>query len=181
MYKIKNITRGKLLLSDLGIKLNSGDTIDLDTSHSRAQIELSVNLRVAEENELIAILHKDIIPQQSPTLDPNILLDMERRIREQIVQQTQAAEVPQSTNTDVADLTAKVSELISKINTQPQLASSVTDSSIEITTDESKLLEIHGKTIKRLTRNSSGHVEIQETTGNSEANDRASELEDFLK
>jgi hypothetical protein len=187
MYKVKNITKGKLLLFDIGVKLNSGEVVDLDAILPREKIESSVNLKVAEDNELIAILHKDVVQAApSTSFDPVMLLEMERRIREQIVQQMQTpvAQVPtpqvQNPNQDVAQLTAKLSELITKMNTgnnPTQTSEQVED----YTPDDDKLLEVHAKALKRMTQGASGHVEAKEQTSESQVSDRASELDDLLK
>lgn len=186
MYKVKNITKGKLLLFDIGVKLDSGETVDLDAILPRDKIESSVNLRVAAENELIAILHKDVVQAAPSAIDPMMLLEMERRIREQIVQQMQTPVVHfsqpqvQNPNQDVAQLTAKLSELIAKMNTGNN--STQTSEQVEdYTPDDDKLLEVHAKALKRMTQGASGHVEAKEQTSESQVSDRASELDDLLK
>jgi len=178
MYKIKNITRGKLLLGDLGIKLDSGEIIDLDSIHSRAKIEASNNLKVAEGNELVAVLHKDVI-NASPTnfIDPSILSAMEKRIRDQIAQQMQTQSVaPQIEN--VAELTAKLSELITKMGESKSNSQSVGVE--ELPLDDDVLRAVHEKSIRRMTHGMSGHVKAKETNQSSEAVKNADELDNLL-
>ena len=191
MYKIKNITRGKLLLFDIGVNLNAGASVDLDAIMPREKADASVNLKVAEDNELIAILHKDVTKavNQSISFDPSLFLEMERRIREQIVQQMQPAPPPVVAATtahdpQVADLTAQLTALISKMgNQQPQGNSptAAVQDAFEYTPDDDKLHEVHAKALKRMTKGSSGHVEAKETNTQSEVGNRADELDDFLK
>lgn len=191
MYKIKNITRGKLLLGDLGVKLDAGEVIDLDAVRPRDRIEASMNLRVAEDNELIAVLHKDVHhPTTALAFDPAMLLEMERRIREQIVSQMQTSPTPQviyqtpqpTQNVEVAQLTAKLSELIGKMGTGKDISESQVSSAVEdYAPDADKLREVHAKALKRMTKGASGHVEAKQTTGTSDAGDRADELDDLLK
>lgn len=192
MYKIKNMTKGKLLLGDLSIKLDAGEIIDLDAIRQRDQIEASMNLRVAEDNELIAVLHKDVHhPTTALAFDPTMFLEMERRIREQIVSQMQTPPTPQvvyqtppqtTQNADVAQLTAQIKELVGKLGTGQAISPSQPSSGVEdYTPDADKLLEVHAKALKRMTQGASGHVEAKEQTSQSDVGDRASELDDFLK
>ena len=186
MYKIKNITRGKLLLFDIGVNLNAGASVDLDAIMPREKANASVNLKVAEDNELIAILHKDVVQavNQSISFDPSLFLEMEKRIREQIVQQMQPPSHPVAAipNTEVANLTAQLAALVHKIGNQPYTnpLAAVQDET-EYSPNDDKLQDVHVKALKRMTAGSSGHVEAKETTGKSLAAEHASELEDFLK
>lgn len=192
MYKIKNITKGKLLLFDIGVNLNAGASVDLDAIMPREKADASVNLKVAEDNELIAVLHKDVVKavNQSISFDPSLFLEMERRIREQIVQQMQTVHAPtvvaapvHTQNTEVADLTAQLTALISKMGNQPQTnsPSNAVQDAFDYTPDDDKLREVHAKALKRMTKGSSGHVEAKETNTQSEIGNRADELDDLLK
>lgn len=188
MYKVKNITKGKLLLFDINVKLDAGEVIDLDARMPREQADASVNLRIAldEKNQLAAVLHKDVF-HSAPSYDPAMFLEMERRIREQIVQQMQpqASPAPQvlqaSQNTEMAQLTAQLSQLISKIGNGQTVTQSTSGSIEEYAPDDDKLLEVHAKALKRMTQGSSGHIEAKETTSQSQVSGRASELDDLLK
>lgn len=192
MYKIKNITRGKLLLFDIGVKLNSGQIIDLEEILPREKIEQSVHLKVAEANELLAVLHRDVVKEPAG-FDPAMLLEMEMRIRQQIVQQMQAAAPvaapapvvpPQATqNPEIAALSAQLAALINKMGNQPMAAGTVSasDAVEEYTPDDDKLREVHAKALKRMTKGATGQIEAKETIGKSDASKRADELEDFLK
>lgn len=181
MYKIKNITKGKLLLTDLGIKLGAGETIDLDALLPREKIESSVHLKVAETNELIAITHKDIVAVPSPSIDPAMLMEMEQRIRAQITEQMASA-IPVTNNTqDLTGITSKLEQLLAAVQKGPQIQNNHLSDLTEDTIDADKLVAVHAKALQRLTKSAEGHVEAASETHTSNVSDIADELGDFLK
>ena len=175
-----------LLLADIGLKLKSKETVDLDSRMSREQAESSTNLKIAEENELICVLHKDAInPITSLSFDPLMLLEMEKRIRDQITQEMKSAKMTtvapvQQSSAEVQQLTDKISELISKIGNQPANNTTVSNE-IDESIDTEKLFDVHAKALKRMTQGASGNVKAKQQTSQSDVNKIANELEDFLK
>jgi len=177
MYKIKNITNGKLFINDLNIKLSSGETVDLDLKLSRDQIQNSSHLRVAESNELIAILHKDVI-HQSPIFDSSVLAEMENRIRQQVIQEIST--LKPSPTPDISGLSSKIDDLINIVRHPSDTAKNATEDTQNADTSD-RLVEVHAKALKRITGGSSGHVEAKESVINSDVSQRADELDDFLE
>lgn len=183
MYKVKNITRGKLLLFDIGVKLNAGQVLDLDAILPREKIESSANLKIAINDELIAVLHRDVTqPTTSLAFDPALLLQMEQRIRESIEKQYQAPQPKQEEKTDseVQRLTTQLSELTKMLANGANVSASVPEMD-ESDMDVDTLRKVHEKTLARMTKGSSGEVKIKEGKSKSEVGLRAEELEDFLK
>jgi len=195
MYKIKNTTKGKLILTDIGVKLNASETVDLDALLPREKIESSTHLKVAEANELIAILHKDVVAvlTAAPTtasIDPVMLMEMEARIRAHIVEQMNHQNSPEEVKPkvveptpqqDLSGISSKLEQLLAAIQKNPQNSQPTSHEVEEHVMDADKLVEVHAKALQRLTKSAEGHVEATSTTHSSDISDRADELGDFLK
>lgn len=171
MYKIKCLARGKVILGDLGITLNKGDTIDLDTRFTRSVLDASHNLNTAIHKEHIAVLHKDV---EKPA-DLSAVYALEQRLRQSILdemrsQRPQEITVQPQTNPDLHN---KIDALIAAIG---QKVVKEPDHSM----DDSKAIDIHTRTVERLTKGVTSQVSVQSTNKNSEVAQRAKELEDLM-
>jgi hypothetical protein len=179
MYKVKNITNGKLFINDLGVKLSSGEVIDLDAKFPRERSDASAHLRVAEQEEFVAILHKDVVHTQQ-AIDPHILAEMEKRIRQNIMNEVQTP-TPAPTH-DLTAILSKMDDLMDAVKKQPTGTPQIQPSyETENFSDADKLVEVHAKVLKRIAENTSGHVEAHESVSNSDMSKNADELDDLLK
>lgn len=174
MYKIKVLSRGKVILGDLGLSLKQGDTLDLDERFPRALTEGSYNLNSALNKEQIAVLHKDV---EKP-VDMTLMYALEQRLRQSILEEMRAikpAEVaPQP------DLHNKLDALITAISQQKTVAPVEQTGSTVNPIGDDKAIDIHTRAVNRLTKDAQGHIEAKQNVKDSDAAARAKELEDLL-
>lgn len=206
MYKIQSIKSGKVILGDLGLVLSKGDIIDLDLRFPRAFIDASINLATAIDQKAVAVLHKDVFITKE--IDPKTVRDIEQHVRDTLKKEMQqeAPEVKETTIIQPAkdsELHKKLDSLLSKPgqtdtslhdkldqlldaikNIKPVVVQQgpVKDESdsIDVKVDDDKLVDIHSKAVQRLTKGAEGHVDVTEQVTESDAQKRASELENLL-
>jgi hypothetical protein len=174
MFKIKVLRKGKVILGDLSLVLKHGDVLDLDERFPRHVIDESVHLRkaTAGDDPAIAILHKDVIVERGTDLDH--LAAMEARIKASVAQHIQQIHPnqPPSHNADV------VQQLIAALqNTAHHSQPSPQQNSSDESLSDDRLLDIHTKAVQRLTKNTEGHVSAEEKQIQSNAAQRAKDLE----
>lgn len=176
MYKIKNMTNGKLFINDLGLKIPAGETIDLDEMFTRDKIDKSAHLKVAENGEFIAVLHKDV---QKESIDPELLLAMEERIKQKLTDEKLNAQKP----TDMSEINNKIDALINAFKSQP-INTVAQNTQIEVLPEDSielsKLVEVHAKAMQRISKNTSGNVQASESVVDSDISKNIDELSDLI-
>lgn len=176
MYIVKNISKGKVIIGDLDLIIHNNEQIDLDLKFSREAIETSSNLRAAlntDRKPVLMIVSKDT---KVATAD---LVAMEKRIKEQIKQELgKISQTPQTGNLD-----AKLDQILASLSNSPHVSSTQNTSSeiAENLPDDDKMIDIHKRSIDRITRNSSGFVEAKHEIKEDENLDKnANELDGMI-
>jgi hypothetical protein len=186
MYKIRNITSGKVILGDLGLVLTQGQEQDLDAMFPRDKIDASNDLTKATDpnrrgGQLVAILHKDVLVVQK-TIEQSDIEAMERRIRRTIAAEfanTSKSTEPTGTVDELRQKLDLIIEALAKGGVrQNSDTPSVKTNDTDI--DDSASVEIQSKLINRLSNKVESRVETKEETRNSDVQKHADELGDFL-
>ena len=201
MYVIKNIGKYEIALGDLHICLRPGQSQDLDMICSRYTSEQSKSLKGAIRAGQVKIIHKDtngeaVImdskAQTLPQVDANekILQEMQQLKKEMIDRQEAIARRqqaifeksskdggldPQATEQLQAAIAALQAITGGQTNTvQP----SKNDRDYDIPDD--KAVEVHKRTIERLSKNTQGTIKHEESKSKINVDDKINELEDLL-
>lgn len=183
MYKVKNIIHGKVLLADLdNLIIAHNSAVDLDSRFSRERIKNSANLKKAlsEECKYLVLLEdseKDL--QES-------LKSLEDKIKQDILNEI-ANRQSQPTN-DLTDINNKFDLLLNAIKNNPNqtIINNIPSSSNKNVDfideeDDEKMINIHKKTIERLSKNSSANIQsTQSEIKDSGVTDNLDELEGLL-
>ena len=178
MYKIKNITNGKVILGDLNnLILKKDEEVDLDTQFSRDTIDASRDLSTAlnPKRRVLAVLHKDVpVPVQVPVQIP-----VSMSMIEQMVKNT----LSQMGVSDKKDLAHdKLDAILAAISggTQARLESpQPTEQSDRLHKDTS--VDIQTRLIKRLSNNVEANVEAKtETKESADVKKNADDLGNLL-
>jgi hypothetical protein len=180
MYKIKVLKKGKVILGDINLTLTHNQVIDLDAMLPRTQTESSYNLNCAinGDSPAIAVLHKDVYRG----IHPDAFKAMEDRIRNSLIAQIpQVQPTPQPKSEPVVpaqspNIEAKLEAILDALKNSGQQR--VAESSPDYHDDETSV-DIHTRTLQRLTKNSTGHVGSDNQVKDSDAAKRAKELDDF--
>lgn len=183
MYKVKNIIHGKVLLADLdNLIIAHNSAVDLDSRFSRERIKNSANLKKAlsEECKYLVLLEdseKDL--QES-------LKSLEDKIKQDILNEI-ANRQSQPTN-DLTDINNKFDLLLNAIKnnsnqTNINNGTAISNKKVDFIDeeDDEKMINIHKKTIERLSKNSSANIQsAQSEIKNSGVADNLDELEGLL-
>lgn len=182
MYKVKNIIHGKVLLADLdNLIIAHNSAVDLDSRFSRERIKNSANLKKAlsEECKYLVLLEdseKDL--QES-------LKSLEDKIKQDILNEI-ANRQSQPAN-DLTDINNKFDLLLNAIKNNPNQTiinnTSSSNKNVDFIDeeDDEKMINIHKKTIERLSKNSSANIQsTQSEIKDSGVTDNLDELEGLL-
>ena len=184
MYKIRNISKGKVNIGDLGLILKHNEEKDLDRYFPRPLVEASIDLRWAIEKKFIAEPEDDriappapitvTVPIEQKATDDTSIKDLEKRILSHL-------------SHEIAGLKAKDSSAIEdKLDALLKAFASGNKPNVlekddtEVTLDADKLIDIHSRTIERISRNAEAHVSGQEKVVKSDVEQRADELEGLV-
>jgi hypothetical protein len=193
MYIIRNNTEGKVIIGDLNLTLTHGEEKDLDLLFSRSTIAGSHNLRsaispskakrpavvvVKDSPDIVISVAPQPIATPLPTVDQDALEAMEMRIREQMAEQMKKLmEKDKTATTD--DLAAKMDLILKALASGQTTAAKPSVAEEEI--DDEKMIDIHKRTIERLTRNSKASIQSsQSESKDTGVNDKAEELEGLI-
>jgi hypothetical protein len=185
MYRIKNISPGKVILTDLGLVLTHGQEVDLDEKFPRHVIEGSRELALATDPNrnngcLIEVIHKDVIVDKA--VDAAVIEAMERRLRRTIA--NEIANLPKTDSVGtVNELKQKLDIIINAIaNGVPASSRTVAqdDEPAKDTSTNKEDVAIQQKLIARLSRNVESRVETKSQTHDSDVKKNADELGDML-
>ena len=168
MWIIKNNTKGKIRLTvgEHILKLEKDESKDLDAIYGRALAESSVALKYAIDKLSVLEMQKDDITKN---VDAKALAAMEQRIIAQLRQN------PGNVDTSISD---KISALIDTLEKSQN--KNTAENEAEMAMDDDKQLDIHARTIARVSKNSSGQVNSEQIVSDSNVSEKADELEGFI-
>lgn len=172
MYKLRNITKGKVIIKDLGIIFSSNEEKDLDNLFPRSVILNSTHLKAAIGKYLSEPYDDSIIEieySQSQNID---LSEIEKRLKEHITQHLSAQK------TESPDISNKLDKLFEMMSQNKPNTEQFDEADYAVNDD--KLLDIHVKSVKRLTENTESHVVSKDSTVESDVCKRADELDDIV-
>jgi len=197
-FIVKNTTRHEISLGDLRAAIPPGKTEDLDRLASRHVINQSNDLRIAVRRGALKVLKKDE-PGAPTTLRQQTIEVHKEQTNEQVLKQMQEME---------KRLTAKMNAQVSKhidspqgqgmdpeamqqLNSAIQALQNITGgvvpqqqqsvaNNIETEIPDDTSVEIHSRTIDRLTKGSKGQIKQDKIKGSSNVDKNIDELEGFL-
>lgn len=196
MYIVQNITRNEVYLNDLRAIIFPGKQEDLDNFASRHVVEQSKDLRLALKRGGLRIVKKDnpnngIIEsgnnnpppaQQSPEVIKAIA-DMEKRLTENFnLKISKHVDNPQQGGIDSESM-QKLQDAINALqNIAVQGGSTAKSVDQENSYDEEdpNVVDIHQRSINRLTKDTKSHIQHKKEQGKSNADSNIEELEDLL-
>jgi hypothetical protein len=172
MFKIRNLKKGKVIIGDLGLSIKGYQEMDLDSRFTRSEIEGSRHLKIAIQGEYIEVIEKtEITPISSSSINTQNI-DLDKLLNEKI------ANLSGLQNTQ--NLESKLDKLLSAFQNGLVPAKNSIDDDLENQLEADKQVDIHSKAIERLRKNAEGRVDTQKEQVESDASDRANELEDFI-
>lgn len=195
MYKIKNISLGKVAIKDLHLMLERDQIIDLDERHSREAIKFSTYLMQAKNEKKIVELEVNpplfteptvMMEMSNPEDDSGLedkILDILSKFTQNQPQPTPVAAPtpPPSANPAVDELAKKMDLLLNSMS-QMAINSGVKKQLEEDYVDEEDLKKIFKKNVKNLTKNAETNISLKsenkQFNGNSDA--IADELGDII-
>jgi len=200
MYIVKNVTRHPVSISDLRAEIAPGKVEDLDRLSTRYRIDQSKDLNIAMRRGALKVLKKDDPNAPSRLMEPstnNITINeqdnvevikemqkMEKRIVERVNAQVQKAEAtPQQLDPQAVEaLQAAIDSLKGMVgNGGGQVAQSMDKANtVETEIPNDVAVDIHQRTIDRLSKGSTGSIKQQETSGSSDVDKNIDELGDIL-
>lgn len=188
MYKVRNITNGKVILGDIGIVFNHGEEKDLDKVLPRVQIERSQNLKAAIHYGKLSLPLKDDIEPAAPAtttffmppaeVTPDHLSDMEQRIKAHL-EQYMKKQSPTPNTSPTPEVQQKLDAII-KLLAQGTPTQTTSPGETETVEDDDKLVDIQMRALQRITKNAEGQIAAKEEKKDSSVSDRADELEGLL-
>lgn len=178
MFKVRNISNGKIILGDLNLVVKKGEELDLDLLFSRDRLDKSPSLHrcINPEQKKLVVIQKDI-----PAIgDAKAMADLEARLRSQITEQLTMQPLPK-TDGSMDDVKKQLDFLIKHLMTQPTVQQTIVEKPQEETVEEADhTIAIQEKLLKRLSKNVETNVESKQEVKKSDINKRADELEDLL-
>jgi hypothetical protein len=183
VYKVRNISKGKIVFGDLNLILSPEQEVDLDEMFSRERVEqsMSISKALSGDTKKLDVLHKDEVP---PGYDPKMMQEMEARLRAQITEQMALQPLPEEKGAeDISALQKKLDLLINIVTSRPVMGQAPTQSNqpvAESPEDFEKTVSIQEKLLKRLSKNVESSMEAKQEVKKSDIEKRANELEDLL-
>ncbi len=188
MFIIKNVSNKRILIKDLGLLILQGEIKDLDLFFDRKITENSQYLKAAlQKNEdpkenLLETIQKDEVS----IIQNNVNID--QLIKDKINSLSNSNE---QTTLSIEDVHKKMDILLTAIadlkNQPQQVIYQNTPNSIEkeeekvdTTIDDQQIIDIHSRSIKRISKDVSGSVSTEETKKDSNIDDRVDELEGLI-
>mgnify|MGYP003123066991 CR=1 FL=1 len=197
-FIVKNTTRHEISLGDLRAAIQPGKTEDLDRLASRHVIDQSNDLRIAVRRGALKVLKKDE-PGAPTALRQQAIEVHKEQTNEEVLKQMQEMEKRLT-----ARMNAQVSkhldspqgqgmdpEAIQQLNSAIQALQSITGGivpqqqktvadNVETEIPDDTSVEIHSRTIDRLTKGSKGQIKQDKIKGSSNVDKNIDELEGFL-
>lgn len=169
MFKIKNVSKGSILMSDINLILKQHQEIDLDSILARQSSEASSHLKKAITKGLIEVVQKDVVQNHS-------LEELEKKLELQCQIIEKLLEKVNTTNQPSID--AKLESIISALHKGVPQQAKVEEDLYVI--DDDKQIDIDKRSIERLTQNIESRVEAKKDRLASDIDKKTNELEDLL-
>ena len=187
MYLIANASGNEITISDLGITLGIRQAVDLHKVETTIQPEQSKDLKRAKSKGAIKILHykapkndntntiikEKVIVQESLNKE-ELLRDIKGILSEEIDKKVNASQ----NNTQMMELLTAMQQMIlnqQQTNTSTATVAQDTDVSMD------KLVNIHSRTLNKMSKRTNGKLEIIEEEVTDDAiSDNADELSGLL-
>ena len=199
MYIVQNMTRHEIALGDLRAIIRPGKQEDLDRFADRYVVEQSKDLRIALKRGALRLVRKDnpfggvaTDPQPAtpaPKAEPQpdvmgALKEMEKRLTQRL--DNQVEKHVGSGGLD-EDSVSKLNDAIAALQgiagggglvAQPQQSDNSSQQEYEV--EDEKVVDIHERSINRLTKDAESNIQHKKEVGSSDAEANISELEDLL-
>ena len=175
MYIFKNISNKNVLILDLGLVFYPGEVKDLDLYFTRTQLENSKHLKYAYngEEKLLQITHKDEVIN-----DINIDKLVQERIDKIVKNQQSIDDVHKK-----IDILLNTIDELKKSQSAPQFVQNIPqkeEEKVDNIVEDQRIVDIHSRSIKRISKDVSGSVNTEETKKDSDIDDRVDELEGLI-
>ncbi len=182
MYLIVNTTQNILTISDLKVQLEKHQMVDLDKwSKLPMRPEDSKDLEFCRRNGSIKIMKND---RQTPAILPQEIKETSQINEEKIASsligplqefiKSEMAKQAPSDNSQILNAIGQLQSMIGKNSNQNNQV-------IEVDVDEDKMVEMHAKTMNKITKNISGELSHNsENKEDSSISNNVDELEGLL-
>lgn len=194
MYIVENVTRYEIALGDLRAIIRPGKKEDLDRFAARYIVEQSSDLKIALKRGALRIVNKDNpygfpepqkpakIEKSSPDQSESIvkaMQEMERRLVERLNMQVEKHVGQKGLDDESINKLNEAIEAIKGIAGGSISAPSKKDTQ-EYDVEDEKVVDIHERSINRLTKDAKSKIQHKEENKSSNADANISELEDLL-
>jgi len=194
MYIVKNMTCHSIVISDLRAEIRPGKVEDLDRLGPRYRVDESKDLHIAIKRGALKVIKKDDPSRPSSLTEAPIIIqeqdnetvlkqmqEMEKRIVERVNAQVQKAEAtPQQLSPDAVDALQEAIKALQGMSGGKTTANTKDDYVAPEELPNDMAVDIHSRTIDRLTKGSSGQIKQQESKGHSNVDRNIDELEGLL-
>lgn len=175
MFIVKNISNKRVLILDLGLLILQGEIKDLDALFDRKDTESSKYLKAAFKEEVLAIVNKDQSEDTS---------NLDKLIRDKINSISENQNAMNDVHRKMDILLNAIADL--KNNPQQIIVQNTPNSSekeeekVDNNIDDQQIIDIHSRSIKRISKDVSGSINTEETKKKSDIDDRLDELEGLI-
>mgnify|MGYP004414079371 CR=1 FL=1 len=196
MYIVENMTRHEIALGDLRAIIRPGKREDLDRFAARYVVEQSSDLRIALKRGALRLVRKDNpygTPEPAAPSKPEkpapdnseqimkAMQEMEKRLVERLNNQVEKHVGQQGLDEDsVGKLNAAIEALRGIAGGGGGTTAATEAPSQEYEVEDEKVVDIHERSINRLTKGARSKIQHKEETQSSDADANISELEDLL-
>lgn len=183
------MTRHDVVLGDLRAIIRPGKQEDLDRFAARYTVEQSTDLRIAMKRGALRLVQKDnpfaqVHPDPEPVAEKqnnedvmSALKDMEKRLAARLDNQVQKKSAEASLDDESI---GKLNDAIAALQGIAVGGGIAPSQEEEIEIEDEKAVDIHERSINRLTQGAQSKIKSKEETGSSNAESNISELEDLL-
>jgi hypothetical protein len=195
VYIVQNMTRHEIALGDLRAIIRPGKQEDLDRFADRYVVEQSKDLRIAFKRGALRLVRKDnpfggVATDPKPATpvkesQPDVmgaLKEMEKRLTQRLDNQVEK-HVGAGGGLD-EDSVSKLNDAIAALQGLAQGGGGAVaqphQETEEYDVEDEKVVDIHERSINRLTKGAESKIQHKEETSKSDADANISELEDLL-
>jgi len=189
VYIVKNISKTEVSIPELRVNLAPNDQIDLDMVTSRFYIDQSSLLKRCLRNNALKCIFKDdgngafqikrvdYVPEIKPEVSPSDVVDAVKQLEEKLTKRLEekVSTQPQIDINLLNQALAAIQNLTSQSSQNKAIQTPIEES------DDSKMVDIHKRTLNRLTNKTETTVKQEEQrTDSSDVMKNTQELEGLL-